>query len=134
MEDDIRWKQRFANYEKACTQLSEFVEKDELNKFEEQPLLTIQTAANHAKPGDVITVHEGIYRERITPPRGGTSNDKRIVYRAAEGEHVEIKGSEIIKKWKKFTGDVWKVVVPNAFFGNYNPFKDIIHGDWFNDN
>ena len=35
------------------------------------PLRTIQRAAHLAKPGDVITVHAGTYRERITPPRGG---------------------------------------------------------------
>ena len=99
----------------------------------ESPFLTIQKAAEIAQPGDVITIHEGIYCERITPPRGGTSNEQRIVYRAAEGEHVEIKGSEIIKGWKKFTDDVWKVTIANSFFGDYNPYKDIIHGDWFND-
>ena len=95
--------------------------------------LSIQAASDIAQSGDIIMVHEGIYRERITPPRGGTSNDKRIVYRAAKGEKVEIKGSEIIKGWMNFTDDVWKVTIPNSFFGNYNPYKDIIRGDWFKD-
>jgi hypothetical protein len=27
--------------------------------------------------------------------------------------------------------DVWKVSLPNSFFGNYNPYKDLIFGDWF---
>ena len=40
------------------------------------PLRTIQAAAELAKPGDVITVHEGVYRERVTPPRGGESPEK----------------------------------------------------------
>ena len=61
----------------------------------EAPLLTIQAAANLAQAGDVITVHEGVYREEVTPPRGGISNDKRIVYQAAEGEKVVITGSEV---------------------------------------
>jgi hypothetical protein len=98
----------------------------------EKPFLSIQAAANVAQPGDVITVHAGVYRDRITPPRGGTSDDKRIVYRAAEGEKVEIKGSEIIKNWQRFKDDVWKVTIPNSFFGDYNPYKDLIAGDWFN--
>jgi hypothetical protein len=34
MEQDIRWKQQFANFEKAFGQLSEFIEKGNLNKFE----------------------------------------------------------------------------------------------------
>ena len=42
------------------------------------PLRTIQHAADLAQPGDIITVHEGVYRERITPPRGGKSERKRI--------------------------------------------------------
>lgn len=98
----------------------------------EAPFLTIQAAAQLAVPGDVITVHKGVYRERITPPRGGESDTKRIVFQVAEGEKVEIKGSEIIKDWKKFSENVWKVALPNSFFGDYNPYKDLIHGDWFN--
>lgn len=39
MNADIRWKQRFSNYRKAITQLSEFIEKPELNKFEVQGLI-----------------------------------------------------------------------------------------------
>ena len=99
----------------------------------ESPLLTIQAAANLAQAGDVITVHEGVYRERITPPRGGESDKQRIVYRAAQGERVEVKGSEIVKNWKKHSGNVWKVTIPNSFFKNYNPYKDLVRGDWFND-
>ncbi len=97
------------------------------------PLLTIQKAAEMAEAGDIITVHKGIYRERITPPRGGKSDSERIVYRAAEGEKVEIKGSETIKNWEQFNGDVWKVTIPNSFFGAYNPYTDLVKGDWFND-
>ncbi len=95
------------------------------------PLLTIQAAAIQAVPGDTITVHEGIYREQVTPPRGGISNEKRITYRAAPGDKVAIKGSAVIRQWKKFTGTVWKAVIPNAFFGDYNPYKELIRGDWF---
>lgn len=95
------------------------------------PLRTIQRGAELAKPGDVITVHEGIYRERINPPKGGTSNRRRIVYRSAPGEKVSIKGSEVVKDWINVQGDTWKVVLPNSFFGAFNPYSDLIHGDWF---
>src|SRR5215467_2650277 len=61
------------------------------------PFRTIQHGADLARPGDVITVHEGIYRERVEPPRGGTSDKKRIIYQAARGEKVVITGSEIVK-------------------------------------
>ncbi len=95
------------------------------------PLLTIQRAADLAQPGDVVIVHEGIYRERIDPPRGGESDTKRIMYQAASGEKVVIKGSEVIKNWVRVQDDVWKVALPNSFFGNFNPYSDLIHGDWF---
>ncbi|SDF71290.1 nucleotidyltransferase substrate binding protein [Sporolituus thermophilus] len=36
---DIRWRQRYQNFAKAVAQLTEFVEKDELNKFEVQGLI-----------------------------------------------------------------------------------------------
>ncbi|MCY2953155.1 MAG: right-handed parallel beta-helix repeat-containing protein [Planctomycetota bacterium] len=95
------------------------------------PLRTIQRGAELAQPGDLITVHEGVYRERINPPRGGESDTKRIVYQAAPAEKVEIKGSEILKNWVKVQDDVWKVTLPNSFFGSFNPYSDRIHGDWF---
>lgn len=99
----------------------------------EAPFKTINRAVYYAFPGDIITVHAGTYREWVNPLRGGTSDDNRIVYRAAPGEKVEIKGSEVITGWTKTKGGVWKVVIPNAFFGDYNPYKELLGGDWFND-
>ena len=96
-----------------------------------KPFKTISFAARLAKPGDIITVHAGTYREWINPARGGESDVNRIVYRAATGEKVEIKGSEVITGWKKEKNGVWKVTIPNSFFGDYNPYKDSIYGDWF---
>ena len=95
-----------------------------------KPFKTINFAAQLAQPGDVITVHAGTYREWINPARGGESDSKRIVYRAATGEVVEIKGSEVLSVWKKEKNGVWKVVVPNSFFGDYNSCKDMVAGDW----
>ena len=99
-----------------------------------KPLKTISAAARLAQPGDVVLVHSGTYRERISPPRGGESDSKRIIYQAAKGDKVVIKGSEIVTGWKRVRDGVWKVTIPNSFFGNYNPYEDIIVGDWFRDN
>lgn len=96
-----------------------------------KPFKTIMAAAGVAMPGDVITVHAGTYRESIVPPRGGDSDNKRITYQAAIGEKVEIKGSEVIKGWKKLANDTWEVKIPNSFFGKFNPYNDLIRGDWF---
>ncbi len=99
---------------------------------EQMPFKTIMQAVKFALPGDVITVHAGTYRERVNPIRGGESDAKRIVFRVAPGEKAEIKGSEMIKGWEKDKNGIWKVVIPNSFFGDYNPYKDSIFGDWFN--
>jgi alpha-N-arabinofuranosidase len=95
------------------------------------PFRTIQRASDLAQPGDVITVHEGTYRERINPPRGGESEAKRITYQAATGKKVAIKGSEIVTGWVRVTNDTWQATVPNTLFGKFNPYKDLIRGDWF---
>jgi alpha-N-arabinofuranosidase len=95
------------------------------------PLRTIQHGAELAMPGDVVTVRAGLYREWVNPPRGGVSDKKRIVFQAFPGERVELVGSEMVTNWAKVQDDVWQVVLPNAFFGNFNPYNDLIHGDWF---
>lgn len=98
----------------------------------EKPFLSIQSAANIARAGDVITVHEGIYRERIDPRNSGLNDLNRITYQAAKGEKVIIKGSEIIRSWERVDETVWKAVIPNSLFGDYNPYVDLVEGDWFN--
>ncbi len=106
---------------------------DQWRGSEDRPLRTISAAARLARPGDVITVHAGVYRESVNPPRGGESESGRIVYRAAPGEQVVIKGSEPIQGWQPVQNDTWKVTIPNSFFGEFNPYRDLIRGDWFND-
>ena len=39
MNEDILWKQRFSNYQKALAQLTKFIEKGELNELEKQGLI-----------------------------------------------------------------------------------------------
>lgn len=96
------------------------------------PFKTINWAAQKALPGDTVTVHNGIYREWVNPLNGGERDGKRILYRVADGEKAEIKGSERVVGWKRERKGkgVWKVVLPNSFFGNYNPFNERLYGDW----
>lgn len=58
------------------------------------PLKTISKAAELAYPGDSVVVYAGIYREQVMPIRGGEPG-RPIVYMAAPGEEVFIKGSEV---------------------------------------
>ncbi len=97
----------------------------------DRPLRTINAAAKVALPGDTITVHAGVYRERIAPPRGGSDDTHRITYQAAPGEKVVITGSEPARGWRKISGDAWEITIPNRLLGAVNPFDELIYGSWF---
>ena len=97
---------------------------------QEHPFLTISQAAGIAQAGDSVVVHEGVYREWVSPKYGGRSNTERIIYEAAPGEKVIIKGSEQISSWTYDRDGVWKAVVSNTLFGDYNPYATEVYGDW----
>lgn len=96
----------------------------------EAPFRTIDRAARQAMPGDIVTVHEGTYREWVRPRRGGLSDERRIVYQAAPGERVVITGAERVTDWRHVDGGVWTTAVPNTLFGEFNPFAEEVAGDW----
>lgn len=96
----------------------------------ESPFATIGKAAAVAQPGDTVTVHAGTYREWVKPRRGGRDENSRIVYRAAAGEEVLIKGSEQVTSWVHQEDGIWTVELPNRFFGDYNPYALNISGGW----
>src|SRR5512138_3127300 len=39
-------------------------------------------------------------------------------------------GAEPLKGWEKAANDTWKAVIPNTFFGSFNPYADVLRGDW----
>lgn len=107
------------------------VGKDYNNGSEKSPFKTISRAAYLAMPGDTVIVHEGEYREWVSPENSGINEQSRITFIAAEGEHPVIKGSERITSWENVEGNVWKVELPNSFFGEFNPYAQKLDGDWF---
>ncbi|MDD5673774.1 MAG: right-handed parallel beta-helix repeat-containing protein [Chitinivibrionales bacterium] len=97
---------------------------------EAAPLKTIQAAAMAAQPGDIVLIHGGTYRERVTPPRGGNGESSRIVYSAAPHESVYVKGSDIWQPaWQKVSDKHYSGVPADAMFNDdvyiedKNPFK-----------
>ena len=93
------------------------------------PFKTIQEAALIAKPGDTVFVGPGIYREWVKPAFSG-EEDKRISYISTSHLEAVITGAEVLSGWEKFE-NVWRVRIPNSFFGDYNPYVDTVRGDWF---
>jgi hypothetical protein len=103
---------------------------DQASGSANDPLRSISRAAELALPGDDVVVHAGVYREWVQPRTAGLSDTRRITYRAASGEHVQLKGSEQITDWKPETGGVWRADIDNSLFGDFNPYAEVIDGDW----
>ncbi|MCR4735769.1 MAG: right-handed parallel beta-helix repeat-containing protein [Treponema sp.] len=100
------------------------------NGSKDNPFKTINEAAFLARPGDEVLVAPGIYREKVTPRFGGSS-EKRITYRSEKALAAVITGSEALTGWTKYTGDVWMAKVDNGIFGSYNPYATYVCGDWY---
>lgn len=94
------------------------------------PFLTISKAAFLTVAGDTVLIRKGVYREWVFPANGGISPLKRITYMAAPGEEVHLKGSEVVRTWKRQKNRLWKAEVDNAIFGDFNPFAINLYGDW----
>ena len=97
----------------------------------EAPFRTISQAAAAALPGDEISVAPGIYRESVSPVRGGTDDAHRITYRSEVPLGAVITGAEPVKNWTLYEGNVWMARIPNGIFGSYNPYTTVIQGDWY---
>ncbi len=76
---------------------------------ENLPFKTISRAVRNLRPGDVVLIKAGVYRESVTIKASGTK-DNPIIIKAYPGDEgkVIIKGSEVFKKWKHIPGtNIW---------------------------
>jgi alpha-L-arabinofuranosidase len=105
------------------------------------PFLTINKAAQVVIGGERVLICAGIYRETIRPLNEGKNSAKMILYEAAPGEEVIIKGSRILNnKFEQrgvFTSTlsdtthaqseaskIWLTILQNEIFENgYYPFQ-----------
>ena len=89
----------------------------------EAPFRTVSAAASRAGPGDVVRVRSGVYRERVSPERGGTA-DAPVTYTAAPGERVVLSGAEPwTPDWSR-TGEAYRAPLDDTLFRDsvYNPY------------
>lgn len=98
---------------------------------EEHPFLTIGRAAGVLQPGEEVIVHEGVYRELIEPARGGTDAEHMIWYRAAAGESVTVKGSDLWKPHFEKDGKNWVAELSGGMFAGANVF--CLQNTWMDD-
>ena len=95
----------------------------------EKPWRTISRAAEMLQPGEKVIVHEGVYRECVSPQRGGTGPQAMIAYEAANGERVVVTGAvpwvprcEPSSGWDPPVKTAWMADLPAEMFAGYNPF------------
>lgn len=100
------------------------------NGTKEHPFSRINEAAAIAQPGDEVLVAPGVYREYVNPINAGTKYS-RIVYRSQEPKKAVITGAEILKGWTLYQGTTWVIRVNNNLFKDYNPYVQLIEGDWY---
>ena len=101
------------------------------NGSKEKPFRRIQEAANVAIAGDEVVVAPGEYHEDVSPCNAGKEG-KPIVYRSEKHRGAVITGADRFRTWVPYEGDVWKLTIPNSYFGNDNPYKTAVYGDWLN--
>ncbi len=121
---------------------------DENDGSAEAPFRTIGRAAAEAGPGTRVLIHGGIYRECVSPARGGTDPEHMISYEAFGDGEVVIRASEEVtdfipsegwmpdRHWGKKAAEnirIWEYDLDPNLFRGYNPFcaVNILHDRLF---
>ena len=92
---------------------------DDNDGSKNSPYKTIRRAAMEAVPGTKVVIRGGIYRECITPVRGGSDPDHMISFEAYPGEEVIIRASEKVTEFKVSRG--WKLEPVAEFSSGTKP-------------
>ncbi len=79
-------------------------------------LRTVAEAAQKVCPGDLVLIHDGVYRESVVVKQSGTA-EKPITFAAAAGEHVVITGADQLRELKKEAGgdNIFSAPWPHRF-------------------
>ena len=121
---------------------------DDNDGSEGAPFRTIGRAAAEAEPGTRVRIHAGVYRECVSPARGGTDPEHMISYEAFGDGDVILRASEEVTEfipsegWMLFRGPgavpegeprIWEYDLDPDLFRGYNPFcaVNILHDRLF---
>jgi len=121
---------------------------DENDGSEARPFRTIGRAAALAEAGTRVRIHAGVYRECVSPARGGTDPEHMISYEAFGDGEVILSASEPVtdfipsEGWMLNRGwtaaqpaevRVWEYDLSPDLFRGYNPFcaVNILHDRLF---
>jgi len=74
------------------------------------PFLSISKAASLAGAGDTVFIHEGIYRETLTPAKSG-NDGLPVVFTSYSGDKVIISAMEPLNNWQVDAGSIYKTSV-----------------------
>jgi len=73
------------------------------------PFLTIGKATQLAGAGDLVIIHQGIYKETVRPNSGSAGNP--LIFRSAPGDRVVISAMEALSGWSSDGGGRYKKTV-----------------------
>ena len=97
---------------------------DKKQGTQSDPFRSINHASKLAEPGDTIFVMNGIYRERVAPPKSG-SPGKPITYKGEELGKVFLRGSnEWSPSWKHHKGNVYSAELDDELFKSDDVYVD----------
>lgn len=132
----LTWEQR-PNYARTLHVSQAHPQANDSNQgTEDRPFTTINAAAQVVAPGERVLVHPGVYRERVTPPRGGEGPSAMVHFEASSPGGVVISASELYRgPWYPSAGwsqsrtnggpPLWMAELPRDWFVGYNPFATI---------
>ena len=78
----------------------------------DDPFASIQHAIGRLKPGDILNIREGEYKEHLRINNLDGTTDQRITIQSYGDEEVVVSGArEIASEWVPYKGNIWKTKV-----------------------
>ncbi|NIJ44231.1 hypothetical protein FHR24_000670 [Wenyingzhuangia heitensis] len=93
------------------------------------PYKTFSKAISVMSAGDVCIIRAGVYKDEFNITKNGTASNY-LTFKAADGEHVEIKATSKINNWQLHNGNIYKT---NINMSIASRFRAVYHNQEFMD-